>query len=102
MKRRVSLILGGVSLLTGCGPRDEFPHQTVEAYQADSAMRARTLQTCAGHITSKTPFKNESDTDECRKALAADQNVRLAEHNAREAAASRAALASAARQFEGH
>lgn len=101
MKGHVTLTLAAFVGVTACASRDEFPHQTMEAYQADSALRADVLQKCADHITGKTAFKTESDTDECRKAVTADQNVRLAEHEARAAAASRAALASAARQFGG-
>ena len=101
MRTRLILVLGVVSALSGCGPRDEFEHQTVEAYQADNGMRQQILQRCADHITSKKPFKTESDTDECRKAVTADQNVRLTEHEARERAASNAALSAAAKQFEG-
>lgn len=96
------LLPAGACLLASCGARDEFPHQTVEAYQADAGMRSAVLQKCADHITSKTAFRTASDTDECRKAVTADQNVRLAEHEARERSASNAALTSAAKQFEGH
>lgn len=101
MKLRVPLALGLVALLASCGPRDEFRHETVEAYQADDALRQDVLQRCASHITSKTGFATQSDTDECRKAVTADQNVRLAQHQARERAASDAALSAAARQFQG-
>ena len=101
MRARLLLVVGLVSGLSGCGPRDEFKHQTVEAYQADNGLRQQVLQRCADQITSKKPFKTESDTDECRKAVTADQNVRLAEHQARERAASNAALSAAAKQFEG-
>lgn len=101
MKLRCFLALGTVALLVGCGPRDEFPHETVEAYQADNGMRQTVLDKCAGHITGKVPFATESDTDECRKAVTADQNVRLIQHEAREEAASKAAISDAVRQFEG-
>ena len=102
MIRRVFLVLSGLALLTACGQRDEFRHETVETYQADGTLRADILQKCADHITTKTAFKTSPDTDECRKAFAADQNVRSAAHQAREAAASNAALSNAAKQFEGH
>lgn len=100
MSRRIFIGLGVAALLAGCGPRDEFPHQTVEAYQASDGLRQAVLERCADHITSKRPFNSASDTDECRKAYAADQNVRLAQHQEREQAASNAALSAAARQFE--
>ncbi len=101
MKVRLFLILGGLSLLMACGPRDEFQHETVQAYQSDAGLRQSILQKCADHITSKTAFKTRSDTEECQKALAADQNVRLADHLAKERAADAATLNDAARQFEG-
>lgn len=101
MKARVWMVLGVVTLIAGCGPRDEFPHQTIEAYQADATMRSDILQKCADHITAKRPFATEADSEECRKAYSADQNVRLAAHQARAQAASNAALNSAAKQFEG-
>jgi hypothetical protein len=87
--------------LAACGPRDEFPHQTIEAYQADEGMRQSILQKCADHITAKSPFATEADTDECRKAYQADQNVALARHLAKEHAASEAAMTAAMKQFEG-
>jgi hypothetical protein len=89
-----------VVLVSGCGPTDEFPHQTVQAYQGNDALRQDILQRCADHITNKKAFKTQSDTEECRKALEADQNVRLAQHLAKERAAGAAALANAAGQFE--
>jgi len=101
MKLRLFLALGTVTLLVACGPRDEFPHETIEAYQADSDMRQGLLDKCAAHLTGKVPFATESDTDECRKAVTADQNVRLIQHEAREQAASKAAISEAVRQFEG-
>ena len=101
MNLRLFLALSMMALLVACGPRDEFPHETIEAYQADRGMRQAVLDKCAGHITGKVPFATESDTDECRKAVTADQNVRLIQHEAREQAASNAALSAAARQFEG-
>jgi hypothetical protein len=101
MKLRLPLALGVFGLLVGCGARDEFKHETVEAYQADNSLRQDVLQKCADHITGKIAFSTSADTDECRKALAADQNIRSAAHEAKEQAASRAALSAAARQFEG-
>lgn len=101
MKPRMILTFAGISLLTACGPRDEFQHETVQAYQGDANLRQNILQKCADHITSKTAFKTQSDTEECQKALAAEQNVRLAEHLAKERAADAAAFGDAAKQFEG-
>ena len=101
MKVRTRLALSVMPRPSGCGPRDEFKHETVEAYQADSVLRQGILQRCADHLIRHATFATPSDTGECRKAVAADQHVRLAQHMARERAASDAALASAARQFEG-
>jgi hypothetical protein len=101
MKSRLCGTLGAILVIAGCSPRDEFPHETVLAYQANDTMRASILQRCADHITSKRPFKTQADTEECQKALAADQNVRLAQHLAKERAADAAAFGDAAKQFGG-
>ena len=102
MREPALLVVIGTLLLASCGPRDEFAHQTIAAYQADKSLREDVLQRCANYITSKTAFRTEADTNECRKAFEADQNVRLATHEARQTRAANAALSDAARQFEGH
>jgi hypothetical protein len=101
MRVRVALGFGVIAMLAGCGPNNEFPHQTVQAYHADSDLWVKTLQRCADHITKKIGFQTQSDTDECAQAYTGDQNVRLAQHEARKNAASNAALSAAAKQFEG-
>ena len=84
MQRKPILVFIGFSFLAGCSPRDEFPHQTVEAYQADKDLREDLLKKCEGHIKSKTPFRTQSDTEECRKAVTADANIRFAAHEERQ------------------
>lgn len=83
-KLNAVLVLAAFGVLAGCAPRDEYPHQAVEAYQADKTLRDDLLQKCASHITSKVPFRTQADTDECRKVATADANVRFAAHEARE------------------
>lgn len=84
MNSKTAVMIAALGLLAGCGARDEYPHQTVEAYQADKNLRDGLLQKCAGHITGKVPFQTQADTDECRKAATADANGRFAAHEARE------------------
>ncbi len=76
--------LATILTLAGCSSRSEFPPETVQAYQADNNMRAKTLQRCGEHATNHTPFATQSDTDECQKAAVAQGNANLAAHLQRE------------------